>query len=516
MGFDLGAAPPPEIKLRNYQDAALEKLRGGLRSGLRRQMLCSPTGSGKTICAAALMNEARKKGSRVAFIVDRIALVDQTSRVLSGYGIPHGVAQGQNRSGYHTRIHVLSSQTIERNLDNVNKLSDYDLLIIDEAHIVRRKVADKMVEADVPVIGLSATPFTKGLGDIYQRIINVRSTDQLTNDGWLVPLKIFVGTPIDMSGAKTQAGEWTSSVVDERVLPIVGDVVADWQKHVNRVFGGTVPTILFSSSVAAGRDFCAQFNEIGVRAAQVSYRDKDDDERRQKIEAFRNGQLDLLCSVDALGRGFDVPGVKCVILARPFRRSLASVVQQIGRGQRIDDDKDSCLILDNARNVIRFADRIEDFWANGLNTLHSAKLEELRKPGDEKKAAERECSECGYVMPKGAEMCPSCGATRPSAKDNEGMVHGEMQEYHRGQPRKGTFDWDIWPDCAAYAVHRWPDDDDRARRLALAQHKNIVGKFPSRGRTIDEAAESCHPDVAATIKRNIASWAIRRKYANAR
>ena len=74
--------------------------------------------------------------------------------------------------------------------------------------------------------------------------------------------------------------------------------------------------------------------------------------RREKIALFEAGEIDVLTAVDALSKGFDVPSVECIVMARPFRRSLTSIIQQLGRGMRIADGKPYCLLLDNARNYI--------------------------------------------------------------------------------------------------------------------------------------------------------------------
>ena len=357
----VGAAPPEPrgIVLRDYQAEALEKLRDGMRQGLRRQMLCLGTGGGKTIIAAALMEAAASKGKRAAFVADRITLVDQTSARLHEAGLAHGVSQGQNRWGHDTLIHVWSSQTMERAFQHRDVLSEYDLVVVDEGHVIRKLLVEAMLESNIHTIGLSATPFSKGLGDIYQGLVNVRTTDQLVEDGWLVPFKIYVGTTIDMAGAKTTGGEWRDSEVSERTLPVIGDIVSEWRKKTHEVFGeGRTPkTLVFSASVANGADLCREFQNIGVRAEQISYRDRDDAVRREKIALFEAGEIDVLTAVDALSKGFDVPSVECIVMARPFRRSLTSIIQQLGRGMRIADSKPYCLLLDNARNYIRFADQ---------------------------------------------------------------------------------------------------------------------------------------------------------------
>ena len=289
-------------------------------------------------------------------------------------------------------------------------------------------------------------------------LVNVRTTDQLVEDGWLVPFKIYVGTTIDMAGAKTTGGEWRDSEVSERTLPVIGDIVSEWRKKTHEVFGeGRTPkTLVFSASVANGADLCREFQNIGVRAEQISYRDRDDAVRREKIALFEAGEIDVLTAVDALSKGFDVPSVECIVMARPFRRSLTSIIQQLGRGMRIADNKPYALLLDNARNYIRFADRIEAFWANGLANMDAATLEEQREPST-KEDDERVCPQCFFVWPKGAQECPSCGY-RSVPKHRAETAPGTLAEYQRGAASltETVFDWDIWPDICAYAANSHP------------------------------------------------------------
>ena len=107
---------------------------------------------------------------------------------------------------------MASAQTIEKR-DYWNSL---DLLIIDEAHVQRKAILEFAKAWAGPVIGLTATPLTPGLGDHYTHVVNATTTDSLLSDGWLSPLRIFPATPMDMTGAKKTAGEWTGSEVRNR------------------------------------------------------------------------------------------------------------------------------------------------------------------------------------------------------------------------------------------------------------------------------------------------------------
>jgi len=257
-----------EIVLREYQQECIARLRDGIRAGHRSQILCAPTGAGKTLVATMLMDEARKKHSRVAFVVDRINLVDQTSAVLDEYGIEHGVIQAGHwrRQGYQP-IQICSAQTLEKR----GFFPDLQLLIVDEAHAIRKETASLIKNRpDLRVIGLSATPFTKGLGQLYSNVINVTTTNKLIEEGFLVPLKLYSATAPDMSGAKIIAGEWSEKDIEQRGMAIVGDIVAEWIDKSRLHFGGPAKTIVFSATVDHGEELCRQFNAAGFNFQQIS------------------------------------------------------------------------------------------------------------------------------------------------------------------------------------------------------------------------------------------------------
>src|SRR6516225_10018261 len=157
-----------ELDLRPFQAAANQSLRVGLKEDYLRQMLYSPTGSGKTIMATGLVKGARLKGKRVAFLVNRVQLVEQTSATFRRYGISHGVIQGENTRREYEHVLVCSIQTVAK-----RGLPDVDFIVIDEAHAVAgSKDYRGIIEtfAGKPVIGLSASPFSKGLGKHYDSL----------------------------------------------------------------------------------------------------------------------------------------------------------------------------------------------------------------------------------------------------------------------------------------------------------------------------------------------------------
>lgn len=292
------------LTLRPYQEETLDALRKGFASGKTRQVLYAPTGAGKTEMAIALLNATRTKGNRSAMVLDRIVLCDQTSSRLQSYDIEHGVLQSNHfRYKPHELIQICSAQTLERR----DGFPDLQLLIIDEAHTTRKKTMDYInANPDVKVIGLTATPFTKGMGKIYDNVISTVTTKQLVEQKVLVPLKVFIAKEIDMEGAKKVAGEWSPDEVTTRGLKITGDIVAEWINKTQDVFGGARKTIVFCAGVNHGIDLAKKFKEAGYNFISISYRE-DDDYKKKVLQDFSKPDTDIdgLIATDILTKGFD-------------------------------------------------------------------------------------------------------------------------------------------------------------------------------------------------------------------
>ena len=150
-----------------HQARAIEELRRSLQAGHRRPMLQAPTGFGKTLTAAQIIQRALDKGKSVAFTVPSINLIDQTVAAFEAEGIHClGVLQGAHpRTDREAPVQICSVQTLTR-----RKRLDVDLVLVDEAHGLYRDVLRWMADCpSVPFVGLSATPWSRGLGQILRR-----------------------------------------------------------------------------------------------------------------------------------------------------------------------------------------------------------------------------------------------------------------------------------------------------------------------------------------------------------
>ena len=414
-----------ELKLREHQSAVIDALREGFRKGHRSLLLYAPTGFGKTEVAISLMKATSDNYKKAAMVLDRIVLVDQTSLRLTKYNISHGVFQA-NHWKFDTaeRLQICSAQTLERR-DNFPKM---DLLIVDECHIARKQTTEFIKNnPDIKVIGLTATPFTKGLGDIYSKVVCGMTTGDLVERKWLAPLKVFIAKEIDMTGAKKIAGEWSQEETTKRGMQITGDIVGEWITKTHEIFGGPRKTIVFCSGVAHGADLVAQFAKRGYNFVSISYKD-DDEFKRSAIEDFSRPDTEIhgLIATDVLTRGFDVPDVMIGVSARPFSKSLSSHIQQLGRVMRPHPDKEFALWLDHSGNYIRFRDDWDEVYSNGVDELNEVREKAKKEPTQKEKEASK-CPVCSALWPRSSDTCTSCGHVR-KRRNEISSVNGEMVE----------------------------------------------------------------------------------------
>ena len=294
-----------ELNLYDYQVKNIEHLREQFSMGHRAQMFYAATGFGKTECAIALMDLAAKKGKNVAMVMDRRILVSQTSDRLDRYGIDHGVIMAKHwRYSKEHKIQICSAQTLEA----MGSVPDIDLLIIDEAHCTRKSLIEFIKRhPSVKVIGLSASPFTKGLGKIYSAVSGCTTTKQLVEEHKkLAPLRVFVAKEINMKGAKKVAGEWSQSEATKRGIVITGDIVNEWIKKTHDIFGKPVKTAVFCAGVAHGLDLQKKFQAAGYNFISISYKD-DDDFKAKAIAEFAKPDSTImgLIATDIITKGWD-------------------------------------------------------------------------------------------------------------------------------------------------------------------------------------------------------------------
>lgn len=453
---------------RPFQTTAHERLREGRRAGHKNQIVMAPTGAGKSYLGLRIAHEALLKGRKAIFVCDRTALINQTSEAADRYGLSaHGIIQADHwRRNEDLPFQIASAQTLAR-----RKWPDSQVIIIDEAHTQLTTWVEHIQKTTASVVGLSATPFSKGLGKLFSNLVNATTMHDLTESGVLVPMRVMSCKRTNMDGAATAGGEWTDVAAEQRGMEIVGDVVTEWIK-----FAEGRKTIVFGSTINHCEELCRQFVEAGVMAA-VFTANTPENERAVLLREYRkvDSQLRILISVEALAKGFDVPDVGCVVDCRPLRKSLSTAIQMWGRGLRSSPDtgKTDCLLLDHSGNIVRFLDDFTEIFYNGLDALDMGeKLDKTIRKDDEERETVA-CPSCGY-KPFG-RRCMACGFEPQSSALVESFP-GEMQEVVLGKKKLAEDRRHLYAQLCTYARSHSAPDKQAGRAWHL--YKDITGDSP--------------------------------------
>jgi len=455
---------------RPFQQSAHEALRAGALAGHKNQLVMAPTGAGKSYLGLRIVHEALLKGKKAVFMCDRTTLINQTSEAADKYGLSaHGILQASHwRMNSDSPFQIASAQTVAR-----RQWPDADVIVIDEAHTQLKAWTEYIPTCRAKVIGLSATPFSPGLGKLFTNLINATTMHALTQSGVLVPMRVMSCTMTNMDGAATAGGEWTDGAAEQRGMEIVGDVVAEWIKHAqNR------KTIVFGATIKHCEELCRQFNEIGVMAA-VFTSNTLPTEREFLLKEYRkhDSSLRVLVSVEALAKGFDVPDVGCVVDCRPLRKSLSTAIQMWGRGLRSSPDtgKSDCLLLDHSGNIQRFLEDYTEIFFDGLDALDMGEKLDKAIRRDKEDFESKGCPACGYKP--FAKRCMACGYEKQSQALVEN-VPGEMREITMGKKRIADDSRHLWEQACTYARAHSAPEKQRARAYYL--FKDMAGVEPPK------------------------------------
>ena len=214
--------------LRPHQTKAITMLRERIMAGSKRIVVELATGAGKTRIAAEISKLALAKGNSVAFTVPAISLIDQTVEAFEAQGLDHlGVIQAHHpRTHYGAPLQVCSVQTIARRF-----VPSADVVIVDECHLQFKVIRDWMQQhPDKTFVGLSATPWAKGMAEDWQEVVSPARIQDLIDAGYLSPFKVYAPSHPDLSGVRTVRGDYeedglAKAMGDKR---LIADVVEPW------------------------------------------------------------------------------------------------------------------------------------------------------------------------------------------------------------------------------------------------------------------------------------------------
>jgi DNA repair protein RadD len=426
----------PQPVLRPYQETAIARVEADPH---RRAIVVAPTGSGKTVLAAELIRRARARGERCLFVDHRREITDQTCKKLFAVGIDFGVIQAGFAARPGEAVQVASIQTLRARAIRgaAIELPSADLIFIDEAHHARAETYRRLVEAypQARILGLTATPCRgdgRGLGNLFEMLIEVASVADLTTQGWLVPAKVYAPSRPDLTGVHVRRGDYVEDELAARMntAQLVGDVIEHWLK-----LGERRRTVVFTVNVAHSVHIRDEFRRAGVLAEHIDGTTLLS-ERDCVLARLKAGGIEIVTNCQVLTEGWDCPEVACIVLARPTK-SLGLYRQMVGRVLRPALNKTDCIVIDHSGAVFvhGFVDDpiawTLDEDRHAENTAHSARGKRGGAPGL------TDCPECRAVRMKG-QPCQVCG-WRPTPKPRHvNFADGSLGEVSRDRIAAGT------------------------------------------------------------------------------
>ncbi|MEA5092435.1 putative DNA repair helicase RadD [bioreactor metagenome] len=348
------------INLRDYQVSMIDDLEYEYKKGTRCVCMVGPCGCGKTILVAWMAAATALNNRRVLFLVHRQELIDQSSETFTAMNITHGIIATKQPKQYERMVQIGSVQTVVRRL---GEIPAPEFIIIDECHHVLantyRKILDRYPSAHV--LGVTATPERMGghgLGDVFQSMTIGPSVKQLISWGNLAPFDLYAPpSKFDASQLRVKFGDYVREdlqlAMDDNT--IIGDLIESYHKYAEGL-----KAICYCVSLQHSEHVARSFREAGIAAQHIDG-ETPKQLREQIIKDFRSGRVRILCNVDLISEGFDVPSAGAVILARPTQ-SLTLFIQQAMRAMRPDENNPDkrAIIIDHVGNVFRHGMPDED------------------------------------------------------------------------------------------------------------------------------------------------------------
>lgn len=357
-----------DIALFDYQKEMRARIDDAFKSH-RSVMVQMPTGTGKThLLAAVVQHEVQKqqhgnasndngRPAQVWIVAHRRELVAQIADTLRGF-LASYVSTAQTTDPL-AGIRVTSIQWLSRHFQEMS--DSPSLIVIDEAHHALAETYAAVMKAfpKARKLGLTATPCRMngcGFTDLFDVLLTSWSIKRFMADGRLSAYDYFSVRPdsasqmlVDSLCSRGADGDYLQKELDEvmDVRPSLERLCQSVQRYAPNRKG-----IVYAVSIAHAEHIADFYRQNDVNAVAVSSITPLD-VRQMLIDKFKKGEVKVLVSVDLFSEGFDCPDVEFVQLARPTL-SLSRYLQMVGRGLRVADGKDYCVILDNVGLYRRF------------------------------------------------------------------------------------------------------------------------------------------------------------------
>lgn len=509
------------FKERDYQVRVDQQIHEAWENGAQDVLAVLPTGSGKTVLVANILE--RFRGSS-AFIAHRQELVGQISLALGRNGIRHRVIGppavqrtcatlhmselGRNFVDPTARAAAAGIDTLVRMDPREPWLASVGLVVTDESHHLLRENKwgkGRAMFRNARGLGVTATPLRadgKGLGrhadGVFDVMVEGPGMRELIHRKFLTDYRIFAPpNDLDLSDVGISAGGDYSPPGVRRAVhrsKITGDVV----QHYLRIAPGKLG-VTFAVDIEAATEICAAYRAAGV-PAEVVTGNTPDAMRQSIMRRFRNREVLQLCNCDLFGEGFDLPAIEVVSMARPTQ-SFGLYCQQFGRALRPLEGKESAIILDHVKNVENFAKTRGLPDTPQVWTLDRRERTSKSKPSDAEPT--RTCTQCAgsYRVIECGMTCPYCAHTEePAGRSTPALVDGVLHELDPEVLRAMRREVErvdgpaprLSDPAAARGAHRHHLERQRAQNTLRAALALWGGWQESRGRDAVQAQRAFH------------------------
>ena len=413
------------MMLRPYQQRAIDQLYAWFQSNPSgHPCLVLPTGAGKSHIVAALCKDAVMQWpqTRILMLTHVKELIEQNAEKMRQHwpGAPMGIYSASvGRKQLGEAITFAGIQSVRNKAQLMGRI---DLVLIDECHLVSHKDEGgyrtllndlSAINPAIRVIGLTATPYRLGHGLItdkpalFDDLIEPVSIEELIHGGYLSVLRSKVTqTKLSTDGVKKRGGEYIESELQKAVdtrpqnIAVVDEVIERAQ--------GRKSWLFFCSGVQHSEHIRDVLRSRGISAECVTGATPKA-ERERIIADFKAGRIQALTNANVLTTGFDAPNVDLIVLLRPTM-SASLYVQMVGRGLRLKDHTDHCLVLDFAGAV-----------------AHHGPITAVKPPkkagSGNGEAPVKLCDECGELVHPTVKTCPACGHEFPPPKEKHYRLH---------------------------------------------------------------------------------------------
>lgn len=402
--------------LRPYQEITINSLRNSIRNGNKRIILCSPTGSGKTMMFSYMVAQAVSKGRKALILTDRVELLKQANGSFTRFGLSPISIEAGKEPDLTKQLHVGMIETIYRRAERYkNFLSSRSFIILDEAHKTAFEKIFPYISASCVVIGATATPQRSGkqqsLSSFYSDIVQTIDTPDLISLGFLSEAFTY-GVDIDLSDIKKKGGDYDNEQLGRAYSErkIYDGVIENY----NKICPGT-KALLFAPNIESSKEVCRKLQRAHLPALHLDSEMSKQD-REYSLSVFREMPNAILCNVGILTTGFDCPDIETIILYRATT-SLPLFLQMVGRGSRITETKKRFSILDFGNNI-----KTHDFWESPRTWSLEKKEKKTKVPPI------KSCPKCNALLPASAKSCKYCGHEIPlTAKEIKEKEFAELK-----------------------------------------------------------------------------------------